>query len=86
MYMETSNNRNDLLRDDIDTETDMIRGMPTRTLKSYGFRNPEEHYYDFIDPAFQNSNNTVMEFPRGGEQTRGANKKAARSIYNRDVM
>ena len=86
MYMETSNNRNDLLGDDIDLETDMIRGMPTRTQKSYGFRNPEEHYYDFIDPAFQNSDNSVMEFPRGGEHTRGNNKKTARSIYARAIM
>ena len=69
------------------TKTDeMILSMPTRTSKSYGFRNPAEHYYDFIDPEFQNSENTVLPFPRGGEHTRGLNKRSVKeNFYNRDI-
>jgi hypothetical protein len=69
-----------------DLETDMLRGMPTRTQKSYGFRNPEEHHYNYIDPQFQSHQNTVMSFPRGGEQTRGENRQTARKPYTRDIV
>lgn len=71
---------------DTNLETDMLRGMPTRTQKSYGFRNPEEHHYNYIDPHLQSDQNTVMSFPRGGEQTRGANRQNARNTYTRDII
>ena len=69
-----------------DLETDMLRGMPTRTQKSYGFRNQEEHHYNYIDPEFQSHQNTVMSFPRGGEQTRGENRQNVRKTYTRDIV
>jgi len=66
-------------------ETNMIRGMPTRTLKSYGFRNPAEHYYGYIDPVYQNANNTVLPFPRGGDATRLENTKTNKK-YSREIL
>ena len=66
-------------------ETNMIRGMPTRTLKSYGFRNPAEHYYGYMDPVYQNANNTVLPFPRGGDATRLENTKTTKK-YSREIL
>ena len=71
---------------DVDLETNMLRGMPTTTAKSYGFRNPEEHYYNYVDPQFQNDETSVLPFPRGGEHTRNANRQDARKVYTRDIM
>jgi hypothetical protein len=64
---------------DTDLETSMIRGMPHNTGKSYGYRNPEEHYYDYIDPDFNAPENTVESWTRGGDATRTSNKKTAKS-------
>lgn len=64
-------------------ENDMIRGMPTRTLKSYGYRNPDEHYYQYVDDEFQNSS---LPFPRGGVSTRRENKKMAKQGYHREIV
>lgn len=36
-------------------------GYPTRGAKSYGYNNPIEHYYDYIDDAIQNPDNLVDE-------------------------
>lgn len=56
------------------TEAGMVNGMPTRTQKSYGYRNPEEHYFQYLDPNFQNADNTVEPWgPRGGDSSRLAN-------------
>lgn len=66
---------------DAEFETTLLRGMPIHTKKSYGYRNPEEHYYEYIDDDFQNADNTVLPFPRGGEGTRHNNKKTAKQRY-----
>jgi hypothetical protein len=71
---------------DADIETSMIRGMPSRTTKSYGYRNPEEHYFEFVQDDFQNPDNTVLPFPRGGEATRLMNKNMASQKYTREIM
>jgi hypothetical protein len=73
------------LRDTI-LETEMLRGMPTRTMKSYGYRNQEEHHYDFIDPSFQQAANSVLPFPQGGEPTRSSNRRQNRKRYTRKIM
>jgi len=66
-------------------ESDLINGMPTRTAKSYGYRNPAEHYYDFIDPDFQNSSSNVTQFPQGGVPTRLQNKKLSNNC-TREIL
>ena len=65
----------------VETETAMIRGIPTHTQKSYGYRNPSEHYYDYAGGEFgpQAINNLVEPWIRGGDHTRGDNKSAARN-------
>jgi hypothetical protein len=70
---------------DVDAENEMIMGMPTRTLKSYGFKNPVEHHFDYITNDIQTPNHTVMSFPRGGYSTREMNHQTSRP-YTRNVM
>ena len=66
---------------DTDMETSILRGMPSNTSKSYGYRNPEEHYYEYVDPRYTN-----MElFPRQGISTRLNNKKPAKE-YKREIF
>jgi hypothetical protein len=72
-----------------DLETQLIRGMPTNNKsKTYGYRNVDEHYYDYISDDFQHPDNVVLPFPRGGEGTRQYDKGLARNNYlyknNRD--
>lgn len=55
--------------------SDMQSGMPVRTKKTYGFDDPFEHYYDYIDGDMQSPEHTVMDFPRGGESSRLDNKQ-----------
>lgn len=62
-----------------------VHGVPTNTFKSYGYRNPAEHYFQYIDPAHTNREESVFPFPRGGDITRLGNKKMRRS-YKREVM
>lgn len=69
-----------------EVESSMIHGMPVRTTRSYGYRNPAEHYFDYIDDDFQNPDQSVLPFPRGGESSRLDNKKSARQKYVRDIM
>lgn len=64
----------------VEVENELIMGMPSRTFKSYGYRNPEEHYFDFIDNDIQSAQHTVMPFPRGGEATRNNNKSRAKPV------
>lgn len=45
-------------------ESDLMQGLPSRSFKSYGYRNPHEHYYQYISEEIQN--NTELPFPRGG--------------------
>jgi hypothetical protein len=70
----------------IDAETAMIRGMPSHTTKSYGYRNPVEHHYQYIDPEFNNPENSVESWMRGGESSRRDNKALAKQRMYREVM
>jgi hypothetical protein len=70
----------------VDLDTYMMSGVPDNTTKSYGHRNPAEHYYDYIDANFQNADNSVQCWTRGGESTRMDNKKTNKRPYKRDVM
>jgi hypothetical protein len=72
-------------RDDISVETSMMHSMPTRTFKSYGYRNPAEHYFQYLDPAHGNRDESVFPFPRGGVSTRLDNKKMRRQ-YKREIF
>ena len=71
-------NRSGML--DIELENDMLRGMPSNTSKSYGYRNPSEHYFEYVDPRYTNMN----LFPRFGKSTRDNNKKYGNK-YKRDI-
>jgi hypothetical protein len=54
--------------------------------RSYGYRNPQENYYDYLDPDFQNPE-LIEPWIRGGEATRTDNKNPAKNkVYNRVVM
>ena len=73
---------------DSELENDLVRGMPSSRPKnkSYGYRNPQENYFDYIDEDYQNSSNSVEAWQRGGEATRLDNKNAAKNrVYNREV-
>jgi len=52
----------------------LVDGMPTRTRKSYGYRDTAHFHFDFIDPEFQNANNSIEPWERGGSSTRNLNK------------
>jgi len=70
-------------------ESDLVRGMPTTRThnRSYGYRNPQENYYDFVDPDFNNPAHTVESWARGGAATRLDNKTIAKNrTYNRDIL
>ena len=72
-----------------EVENELIRGMPTSRVKnrSYGYRNPEENYFQYLDEDFQNPDNSVEGWIRGGEATRIDNKAAAKNrTYTREVM
>lgn len=71
---------------DADFESSLVRGMPSNTKKSYGFRNPVEHYFQYLDEDFQNADNSVEPFIRGGEGSRGSNKAVAKQKYTREIL
>jgi hypothetical protein len=71
---------------DTDFESNLIRGMPSNTKKSYGYRNPADHYYQYIDNDFQNADNSVEAYPRGGEGTRSINKSMVRQKHTREIL
>lgn len=70
---------------DVELETSLITGNMTKGHKSFGYENPVEHYFNYIDDDFQHPNNVVMNIPRGGYSTRLTNKTEARNI-NREVF
>mgnify|MGYP001159265867 CR=1 FL=1 len=72
----------------VDLETEMIRGMPQHTSKSYGYKNPSENYYqyDVQDQYNDYTNSLVNPWPRGGVPTRNDNRTVARPRTNRDIM
>lgn len=69
-----------------DLETCLTYGAPTHTKKSYGFRNPVEHYYQYIDDDLQDPDHVVFPIPRGGISTRLDNTKSAKKPYYRDIV
>ena len=72
-----------------DLENELVRGMPSSRAhnRSYGYRNPSENYFQYLEEDFQNPDNTVMGFPRGGEATRLDNKKLSKNRkYERTIM
>lgn len=71
---------------DKDLETCLASSMPSITRKSYGFRNPSEHFYQYIDTDIQNPDNVVFPIPRGGISTRIDNTSSAKKPYYRDVL
>lgn len=70
---------------DVDLETSLQHGMPSRTMKSYGYRNPEEHYFDYIDDTMQRPEHVIFPIPRGGVATRLGNRKRIREVPTRDI-
>ncbi len=73
----------------IDTETAMIRGMPSHTTKSYGYRNPAENYFQYgVENDFgpQAIDNLVEPWMRGGMSTRRDNKAVAKQRSYREIM
>lgn len=77
-YYNRGNKRND------EMENNLSRGMPSYRPKnkSYGYRNPAENYYNYIDEDYQ-----VESWTRGGDATRLDNKNPARNKpYNREIM
>lgn len=65
----------------IDMETDMIQGLPSRLFTqkklSLGYKNPFEHNFDYVGSDIQNKEHVVMYLPRGGVNTRLLNKSYA---------
>lgn len=72
---------------DTNVETDMKCGYPNNKFKSLGFKNPSEHYFDYINPDLQTAAHTVIPgVPRGGVDTRALNHKKVRTTVQREVM
>jgi hypothetical protein len=70
---------------DISVENDMKCSYPTKGTKSYGYKNPSEHYFNYITDDIQNPEHVVMPFPRGGISTRADNHKYKNKNYNREI-
>ena len=66
------------LRQNFDEEADMMRGIPSSTSKSYGYRNPFEHYMQFIDPKLVIPNGDALMINQGGLNTRDYNKTTSK--------
>ena len=66
---------------DRDVETALTRGMPHHTRRSYGYRNPEAHYFDFLPDDFVNEER-VWHGARGGVSTRRDNKAMAEQQFH----
>ncbi len=84
--LETFNTDNPNNKSHVEKETELLCGTPIHTQKSYGYRNPQEHYFDYIDPQLQHDSTNLYDFmERGGESTRGSNKAPARN-YTRGII
>lgn len=66
---------------DIDIECKLRNAPITKTSKSYGYRNPAEHYYDYISDDIQNPDHVVFD---PAISTRLDNHKVAKP-YRRDI-
>jgi hypothetical protein len=71
---------------DINASNSLQCGYPTRGAKSYGYKNPSEHYFDYINDDLQKPEHTVLPFPRGGIQTRNDNHGRTRPVYQREIL
>lgn len=64
-----------------------MRGLPSGSRKTIGHPNPFEHYFQYIGSDIQDPDHIIMDFPRGGYDTRGFNHQMRGACYNeRDVM
>lgn len=54
--------------------------------KSFGYRNPSELYFDYINNDMQNPDNVVFPIPRGGILTRNDNKTVAKKYVTRETF
>lgn len=70
---------------DVNYDNYLRDANPTRGRKSYGYPNPAEHYFTYIDDDMQKPEHTVLAFPRGGESTRLDKNKTARP-YVREIL
>lgn len=61
---------------------DLMLGVPSHTTKSYGFNDPFEHSFDYIDGDMQNPEHVILPFARGGTPCRNENKKQVRRRVN----
>jgi hypothetical protein len=71
---------------DIDTENNLIRGLPERDakFKSLGYPNYSDHSFGFISSDLQDPAHTVLPFPRGGNLTRLENDYRRAKPYERE--
>lgn len=76
-YRDGGNIRN------ISTESLMRDSLPTRATKSFGYNNPVEHYFDYIDSDIQDPNHVVFE---PGISTRLDNHSTAKKKYQREIL
>lgn len=53
--------------------------------KSIGYKNPSEHYYQYVSDEYNNPDNFVLPFPRGGESTRQMNRVSNRTHRERQI-
>lgn len=70
-------------------ETEKVKSMPSNNRprnRSYGYRNPVENYFTYIDRDFNNPDYSVLPFPRGGDATRNENKKLSSQSYVREIL
>jgi hypothetical protein len=70
---------------DAEFETALQRGMPSHTTKSYGYRQPFENQFDYVDMDFNGPDTSVLPFPRGGESTRRNDKSLAKQKFTREI-
>jgi len=75
-YMSGNNPRN------IDMANSLQYGVNSRAGKQFGYRNPTEHYYNYIDKDIQHPNHVVND---RGLPSRAYNKTRARP-YKRDII
>jgi len=58
-----------------------LADIPDRTGKNYGYRNPVEHYFYYVDPSLQVNFDNPIENMRGGSATRLDNHEINKNKY-----
>lgn len=69
---------------DAEFETALVRGMPSHTTKSYGYRQADEHAFHYIDPDMFREPAEWWE--RGGTSTRRTDKSLAKQKFTREIF